>query len=345
MESYALPGTRFLLKGLTVFSRHALIRNTGLIAISLLLLFAVVPAPRAFAQAPTRDDKIVRNDGRTFEIQNSARTYSPSNAVTIDPRQLKNETIPPRKLLQFHALPNSIIVDENPPPNSVIGADGRTRVLDTTVFPYSAIVQLEVDFRFGSALCSGWMIGPDTVATAAHCLHYPGLGGWAQSITAYPGRDGALAPFGGVAALNWNVRQKWIDTQGPGHDYGVIQLADPIGNTVGYFGYQYNTKNQFYVGKPVTVSGYPGDKNGDEAGTQWMMDGQIDKAHKRRLFYSIDTYGGQSGSPLYGKWTRKECDPCAFGIHTYGVGGNWTMNSATRITKGVFNFLQSASAP
>ncbi len=328
-----------------MFSRHALIRNTGLIAISLLFLFAFVSAPNAFAQEPARGDKIVRNDGRTFEIQDSARTYAPSNAVTIDSRQLKNEIVPPRKLLQFHALPNSIIVDENPPPNSVIGGDGRTRVPDTTVFPYSAIVQLEVDFRFGSALCSGWMMGPDTVATAAHCLYYSGLGGWAEAITAYPGRDGNVAPFGSVVATHWNVRQKWIDTQGPRHDYGVIQLADPIGNTVGYFGYQYNAKNQFYLGKPVTLSGYPGDKYGDEAGTQWMMDGQIDKVQKRRLFYTIDTYGGQSGSPLYGKWTRKECDPCAFGIHSYGVGGHWTMNSATRITKPVFNFLQSASAP
>ncbi|RIK18768.1 MAG: hypothetical protein DCC52_15630 [Chloroflexi bacterium] len=73
-----------------------------------------------------------------------------------------------------------------------------TRCPITTVFPYSAIVELEIDFPYGSVLCSGWMIGPDTVATAAHCLYYSGLGGWAQNVMAYPGRDGTLAPFGSV---------------------------------------------------------------------------------------------------------------------------------------------------
>jgi len=315
------------------------------IGIVFLIALSAVAAPHAFAQEPVRGDKIVRNDGRAFEIKNSPRTYSPSKSVTIDPRQLVNQTVPTRQLLQFNALPNSIIVTSAPSPESVIGADGRTRVGDTTVFPYSAIVELEIDFPYGSVLCSGWMIGPDTVATAAHCLYYSGLGGWAQNVMAYPGRDGTLAPFGSVAGLNWNVRQKWIDTQGPRHDYGVIKLSSPIGDTVGYFGYEYNARSPFFIGKPVTVSGYPGDKYNAEAYTQWQMAGTIAKAHKRRLFYTIDTFGGQSGSPLFGRWVRKDCDPCAFGIHTYGVGGNWDMNSATRITRPVFNFMQSAAAP
>ncbi len=317
----------------------------GLTLCGLLLLFVGVSAPRALAQQPDRGDKLVRNDGRAFEIQASPRAYSPSKSVTIAASQLKNEIVPRKKLLVFSGSPNALVVGDALTPDSIIGGDGRTRVPDTTVFPYSAITQLEIDFPFGSVLCSGWMISPNAVATAAHCLYYSALGGWAQTITAYPGRAGDLAPFGGVAATNWNVSQKWLNTQAPRHDYGVIQLAEPIGDTVGYFGYQFNTRNQFFVGKPVVVSGYPGDKYDAEAGTQWQMSGKIAQARKRRLFYNIDTYGGQSGSPLYGKWVRKDCDPCVFGIHTYGVGGNWTRNSATRITKGVFNFMQAASAP
>lgn len=320
-------------------------KSLGLVLFSLLFLFAAVTAPHAFAQDPGRGDKIVRNDGSTFEIQKSARTYAPSKSVTIDPRQLKNEIVPQKKLILLDLARNSIIDGTDSKPESIIGTDGRARVPDTTVFPYSAIVQLEVEFRFGTALCSGWMMGPDTVATAAHCLYYSGLGGWAQAITAYPGRNGSVAPFGSVAAQTWSVRQKWINTQNPKHDYGVIRLAEPIGDTVGYFGYEYNTRDKFYLNKPVTVSGYPGDKSGAEAGTQWMMDGTIDQVAKRRLFYAIDTYGGQSGSPLYGRWVRRDCDPCAFGVHTYGVGGGWNLNSATRITRPVFNFMTSAAAP
>ncbi len=325
-----------------MISRFPILRQTIALAFVFLPLFFA--APSAFAQKPIAGDALVRNDGRVIEIKNSTRAYAPSKSVTIDARQLVNETVPPRQLLQFTAQANALAVSANASPDSIIGPDGRTRVANTAIFPYSAMVQLEIDFPYGSVLCSGWMNGADTVATAAHCLYYAGLGGWAQRITAYPGRDGALAPFGSVAALNWNVRQKWINTQGARHDYGVIRLAEPIGETVGYFGYEYTARNQFYVGKPVTLSGYPGDKYGAEAATQWMMSGQIAQARKRRLFYSIDTYGGQSGSPVYGVWTRKDCAPCVFGIHTYGVGGAWSINSATRITRPVFNFMQSAAA-
>jgi glutamyl endopeptidase len=306
-----------------------------------LVLFA--PANPVRADRPTRGDKIVRNDGSTFAIQDSPLTYSPSYAVTITPAQLKNETVPPKKLKLFAPNPNSIIGGDGPTPESIIGPDGRVKVTDTTVFPYSAIVEIEVDFPYASALCSGFLIAPATVATAGHCLYYSSFGGWAQSITVYPGRNGAIAPFGSVTGKTWSVRQKWVNRESPGVDYGVIQLTLPIGHTVGYFGYQYNDRNGFYVGKKATVSGYPGDKINADANTQWMMQGQIDIAHKRRLFYAMDTYAGQSGSPLYGAWVKRDCNPCGFGIHTYGVGGNWTENSATRITQGVFNFLQSAS--
>ncbi len=318
-------------------------RLVGLWLACLAFVLMLGPAPHARAGRPGQDN-IVRNDGRVFEIQESPRTYSPSHAVTITRDQLKNERVPHQELVTVSPNPQNIR-DGALEPESIIGPDGRTRVTDTTVFPYSAIVDLEVHFDFATALCSGWMIAPDRVATAGHCLYYPGFGGWAKSIVAYPGRDGSNAPFGSVNATYWSVRQKWVNALSPGVDYGVIQLASPIGNTVGWFGYQYNDRNSFFIGRTVTVSGYPGDKTGDEADTQWMMQGQISSANKRRLFYSIDTYGGQSGSPLYGAWGKRECSPCGFGIHTYGVGGGWTENSATRITKSVFNFLQSAAAP
>jgi glutamyl endopeptidase len=91
------------------------------------------------------------------------------------------------------------------------------------------------------------------------------------------------------------------------------------------------------LNKNSTVRGYPGDKT---YGTMWTMKGAIQQVKKTRLFYLIDTFGGQSGSPHYGKW-NDSCNPCAFGIHSYGVGGNWSMNSSTRITEKVFNFLQN----
>lgn len=315
-----------------------------LFLLSGLVLLFTFPAPDARAQRPVRGEKIVRNDGRTITIQNSPLTFSPSFEGNHAASQRLNQSVTAKPLRLFAPKPNAAQGDDGPSPTSIIGEDGRVQVTDTTVFPYSAIVELEVNFRYAAAQCSGWMIAPDRIATAGHCLYYGSFGGWAESITAYPGRNGTNAPFGSFAAKHWSVPQRWINRRATGVDYGVIQLDSPIGDTVGYFGYKYTEKENFFPGRAATVGGYPGDKVNAQANTQWTMQGQISRARPRRLFYPIDTFAGQSGSPLYGRW-NKRCNPCGFGIHTYGVGGGWTENSATRITKNVFDFFQSASAP
>lgn len=322
------------------FFRHFFL----LLFISGLALLFASPPHHARAQRPVGGDTIVRNDGRTIAIQNSPLTLSPSFPGAIANHKLLNETVATKPLRLFAPKPNSAQGDDAPSPESIIGQDGRVQVADTTVFPYSAIIELEVNFPYTSAQCSGWMIGPDKIATAGHCLYYGSFGGWANSITAYPGRNGANAPFGSFAAKYWSVPQRWINGHATGRDYGVIQLNSRIGDTVGYFGYKYTERKNFFPSRTANVGGYPGDKVNDQANTQWTAQGQISRAKRRRLFYSMDTYAGQSGAPLYGRWNRN-CSPCGFGIHTYGVGGGWTENSATRITKNVFDFFQSASAP
>ena len=48
--------------------------------------------------------------------------------------------------------------------------------------------------------------------------------------------------------------------------------------------------------KKMATCGYPGDKN---AGTMWRVDGDIHTVNDQRIFYMADTFGGQSGSPVY----------------------------------------------
>ena len=58
-------------------------------------------------------------------------------------------------------------------PLVIIGADDRKLVSDTTIFPYSAVVRVVVDFNgdgiFDTA-GSGAMIGANDVLTAGHLL-------------------------------------------------------------------------------------------------------------------------------------------------------------------------------
>src|SRR5690348_15332238 len=93
---------------------------------------------------------------------------------------------------------------------SVIGEDDRTRVTETTAFPYSGVVELEIldDDMALAATCTGTRVGPDAVLTAAHCLYRDGA--WSRHVRVVPGKDGAAEPLGSVLATDWWVPDAYI---------------------------------------------------------------------------------------------------------------------------------------
>jgi glutamyl endopeptidase len=294
--------------------------------IALVVLLPSVARPTLAGAA----DFAVSNRGEVVRIepsgvaQSPARRPSPEAARLASPEYVGTESYPPMG---------------GSSTESVIGTDDRTQVTDTSTFPNSAIVYLIIDFPLGTFSCSGWMIDADRVATAGHCVYdRSDGGGFANTITVYPGRNGDTAPFGSFAATNWYVPRKWKRTQDPKFDYGVVKLGSSVGDTVGTLGFVAED-DLFLTKRRIKVRGYPGDK---PAGTMWTMSGKIKELEPTRFFYGIDTFGGQSGSPVFGR--KAGCDPCVFGIHSYGVGGTFTRNSATRITSTVFDFLLQTGA-
>ena len=63
------------------------------------------------------------------------------------------------------------------------------------------------------------------------------------------------------------------------------------------------------------------------------MNGKISSCTANKLSYTIDTTGGQSGSPVY-KGSGK--NTVSIGIHTNGSN---KVNKATRITKSMFDYF------
>jgi glutamyl endopeptidase len=224
-----------------------------------------------------------------------------------------------------------------PDPESVIGIDERKQVHDTTRFPYSAIVALEIAFpRSSSWICTGFLIDADTVVTAGHCVYDAFEGGWATSITAAPGRNGRSLPFGSASATKLFAVSQWIDAADGEFDYGAIRLSAPLGNAAGWLGFGVKSDDTL-AGRRVRIFGYPNDK---PFGTMWGMRRRIKGVAPRKLFYRADTFGGQSGSPIFGRLSS-DCQPCAFGVHAYGVGGDPypNANSGTRVDATAFASL------
>lgn len=216
---------------------------------------------------------------------------------------------------------------------SVIGpTDDRVRVLDTDLYPWRMICALRMHADNGvSTIGTGWLVGPRTIITAGHCVYSTYyFGGWASTIEVSPGRNGSELPFETKISTSFSSVDRWVQSEDPDFDIGCIHLAEPIGDTLGWFAAGSITPDEL-AGYQVNVSGYPSDRgNGTE---QYHHRNQVLHVTDRRVFYDVDTFGGQSGAPV---WIHEEvgAPPIVIGIHAYGVGGSpggLQANSAPRI--------------
>ena len=150
-----------------------------------------------------------------------------------------------------------------------------------------------------------------------------------KSITVIPGMNGRSMPFGSYKNFRLYTVRGWYNNGSPNYDYGCTILKSRIGKRLGYYGFAALTDSTLN-GLFANLAGYPGDK---PYGTQWYMAGRITNVTSRRIYYMIDTYGGQSGSAAY--WLRSG-HRYAVGIHAYGG----CPNKATRIVKPVFDNMR-----
>ena len=212
----------------------------------------------------------------------------------------------------------------------IIGADNRVRVNPTTAYPWRAICALKITARNGQRyIGTGWLIGSRTVITAGHCVFMHDAGGWPASIEVIPALNDASRPYGSAISSDFRSVTGWTSSRNRDYDYGAIILPanKRLGDTVGYFGFA--TRNDATLqNAALNLSGYPGDKGGNQ---QWFMAQRPSSVGSRVLTYQIDTYGGQSGAPV---WILENGNRYGVGIHTNGAASG---NSATRIVQDVYN--------
>ncbi|KAI8464412.1 MAG: hypothetical protein J3K34DRAFT_474337 [Monoraphidium minutum] len=189
----------------------------------------------------------------------------------------------------------------------VLGADDRVRVTPTTAYPWRAHGLLQT----GNSGCSGGMISPSSLLTAAHCVHSGRGGTWGSNVRFSPGADASNRPYGTVAYEYMTTYSRWI-TNGCGgsctldrfmYDMAVVRLAQPVGLNVGWLGMI--PSDTFSA--TLTSAGYPGDK---PSGTM------------------CDIIPGQSGSPVWEN--RNGGSPFIRGIVSFGGP---TMNGLQQLTR------------
>lgn len=222
-----------------------------------------------------------------------------------------------------------------PPPQAetVHGPDNRVRITNTSVYPWRVHASLLITAKDGSRwIGTGWFIGPHTLMTAGHVVYIknsgvPGRDGWVRTVEVMPGRNGSSLPYGTVRSSNLRSVTGWTNSGDQNFDYGAIIIPTNLGNTTGWFGFGVYTDADLRA-SVGNISGYPGDK---PSGEQWYDARRIDSVNTRKVFYDIDTAGGQSGSAAY-----RIIGGGRFGVAIHAYGGA-TTNSGTRIVRPVFD--------
>jgi len=212
--------------------------------------------------------------------------------------------------------------------------------------PWNTVCHLEIEYANRASSGTGFLVGPRTVITAAHCVLDPKLGR-AMNVTVRPARDDSIIPFGLCNTGSVDFPGEWQDAlrlgQEPAeHDYGAIFLPeeyDRIGSCLKWKVFTDNELQRIVQNsEQANVIGYPIDRNPVmETDAGHLV---IDSGHplnERLLHYRIDTSEGQSGGPIihYDLSTRTST---VYGIHSRALGDG--VKVARRINPNLAGIIQ-----
>ncbi len=284
-------------------------------------------------------DKITTNTADTFSV--TEKNYE-TGEETI--REFDNLNSTYLSELQPFEIPQSNLIS----PCNIIGADDRTQIEDTTIYPYSAIVYLEVKWGNEKYCATAFMISKNVAITSAHAVYNKELGGFADSIKAYPAKNGYgfwNNPYGSSKVIATGVCTQWAEyinnsedqnAKYPEEDWGAVVLKEPLGDETGTISIKCPTGSELLNirnDECVKICGYQEMDTILPKFYQFEAVGNISTYSSDMIYYELDTVGGQSGSPLLND------ENVAIGVH-FGYYNGY--NCAVRMDENMMYYFNLA---
>ncbi|KAK4164694.1 trypsin-like cysteine/serine peptidase domain-containing protein [Cladorrhinum sp. PSN259] len=244
---------------------------------------------------------------------------------------------------------------------AVFEPDNRTPVDETDYQDggkYRSVVKLIMRYEGQAkddrrwAIGTGWLVAPDTLITAGHCVFDrsgdgKGLGRVTHMKTyiGYCGSDSVNRPNSTVQArraVKTVTTAEWVKIGDRRYDVAFVKVDRPFegkiradnGSSLRTFAIQETPVKQ--RGALLGVVGYPGDKYlNKEKGAQMYelfetVDYDLATSQGNMLQYRISTFKGQSGAPVISKWDAAPDKGQGVVIGTHCYGGD-SRNSASVI--------------
>ena len=146
---------------------------------------------------------------------------------------------------------------------AIIGSNDITVVDNPTATPYCSTVCLQITTNNGGTnYGSGFMIGPNALATAAHNLYSIKEKAYVKSVNVAPARSDNSKPFGSenVSASSMIVSDSYLAGTSS-EDWAIITLKNNLGTKTGWLGLHWQSSN-YSSSQLVYAYGYPSQING-----------------------------------------------------------------------------------
>jgi V8-like Glu-specific endopeptidase len=207
--------------------------------------------------------------------------------------------------------------------------------------PAIVAIYVEIMAREARFMCTGTLIAPNLVLTAAHCLNSPKLN--AQHVfRVFSGgdlRDPAKRPrpvTGGEAHFDPAFDRK--NPQG-GHDIGVLTLRTPM--DIAPIPYMRQPLGREIVGSKVRVVGFGQNHGFGASGSEVKRTNDVKVNALTEQFVEVGGWfnnvcRGDSGGPVLLEIDGVET---VIGVNSYGTGSCHSTSAATRVDPYSANFI------